>query len=230
MNHPVAADEGDHQRRLEAVGLFVAGALSPADRAETQAHLRTCARCRDELVDVAALPGLVARLRGPAHDTVERIPEPRPGARERLLAEGAARARRRRAQARLLVAACVLPLILAVGVFVAILPLRGSTGEPSGPAPIAMQRVDPAVDVSGALTMERRAWGTSVQVEMSWARGGRAVLVAVGRDGRADQAASWTSVAGQDIRCTGATALQPDDVGRFEVRNDAGTVLLVLPM
>jgi predicted anti-sigma-YlaC factor YlaD len=43
------------------LGIYVLGAISPADRALVVRHLATCPNCRDELVGLAALPGLLLR-------------------------------------------------------------------------------------------------------------------------------------------------------------------------
>ncbi|MGN6088581.1 MAG: anti-sigma factor family protein [Actinomycetales bacterium] len=44
---------------------YVLGALPPADRAVFEAHLETCAVCRDAVGALAPLPGLLARVPGP---------------------------------------------------------------------------------------------------------------------------------------------------------------------
>jgi predicted lipoprotein with Yx(FWY)xxD motif len=43
------------------LGVYVFGAITPADRALVVRHLSACPRCRDELVGLAALPGLLLR-------------------------------------------------------------------------------------------------------------------------------------------------------------------------
>ena len=217
-------DETDeHQYQLEAVGLLVAGALSPADRAECEAHLRDCARCQRELVDVAALPGLLGRLHATGSGSWLPAPEPRPGARARLMAAGSAHLKRRRRRVQLAVSAGA--VVAAVSLAApAILP---AVLDPQ-PAQVAMQRVDPAMNVSGTLRVDTVQWGSQLEVAMSWAGGGRAVLVAVGRDGRVDQAASWIAGAGQQVVCRGATSMPAAEIDRFEVRDDDGAALLVL--
>jgi predicted lipoprotein with Yx(FWY)xxD motif len=44
------------------LGIYVFGAITPADRATVVRHLATCPNCRDELVGLAGLPGLLLRL------------------------------------------------------------------------------------------------------------------------------------------------------------------------
>jgi hypothetical protein len=44
------------------VGVYVLGALAPAERDAFERHLGECAICRDEVADLAVLPGLLGRL------------------------------------------------------------------------------------------------------------------------------------------------------------------------
>ena len=43
------------------LGVYVFGAITPADRVIVVRHLATCPQCRDELVGLAGLPGLLLR-------------------------------------------------------------------------------------------------------------------------------------------------------------------------
>ena len=43
------------------LGIYVFGAITPADRATVVRHLGTCPPCRDELAGLAGLPGLLLR-------------------------------------------------------------------------------------------------------------------------------------------------------------------------
>jgi anti-sigma factor RsiW len=47
--------------RLE-LGVYVLGAIGAADRTAVDAHLVCCADCRDELAELAGLPGLLSRV------------------------------------------------------------------------------------------------------------------------------------------------------------------------
>ncbi len=217
----------DHLVELEAVGLLLAGALAPGDRSEVERHLLTCERCRDELVEIAALPGLLRRQQpdvaagrpGPAPAG------PPPAARARLLTAGHTAVRRRTRRRRLLgAAAAVVPLALAV----ALLGAPGGTTTPAAPALVAMERADPALQVDGALAAEARRWGTSLTLRMTWATTGTATLVAIGRDGTEQTAASWKTTAGAQVLCEGATSLSDAELDRFVVRSGTGADLLVL--
>src|SRR5215475_4540457 len=43
-------------------GVYLLGALSPGQRQAYERHLATCAECRAEVSDLAALPGLLGRI------------------------------------------------------------------------------------------------------------------------------------------------------------------------
>src|SRR6516165_6326798 len=45
-----------------SLGVYVLGAIDPAERALVDSHLTTCRDCRDELAGLAGLPALLARV------------------------------------------------------------------------------------------------------------------------------------------------------------------------
>lgn len=47
-------------------GAYILGALSPADRLTYEAHLEQCLDCRESVAELGPLPGLLARVPGPA--------------------------------------------------------------------------------------------------------------------------------------------------------------------
>lgn len=212
-------NDDDHVLELEAVGLLVAGALTPGERVGVTGHLRTCQTCRDELVEVAALPGLLRRLGD------EQPTPPLPTlARARLVTAAQTHTRHQRRHRQLVVGAALMLPVLLAGLLLASRP---------GPAPeparlVAMQRAVATVDVDGSLATARRSWGTEVHVQVRWARQASAVLVAIGRDGTEQQAGAWAAPADEVVRCTGATSMAPEAVARWEVRTQAGAPLLVL--
>ena len=120
-----------------SLGVYVLGAIDPAERAQVDAHLATCRDCRDELAGLAGLPALLSRVSTEEAIALAAADEPFPAAfgagpeppRELLatvLDLTAARRRRRRwREASLGVAAA---LIIAAGVF-------GGLRLSSGPAP-----------------------------------------------------------------------------------------------
>src|ERR1700750_95144 len=45
-----------------SLGVYVLGAIDPAERSMVDAHLATCRDCRDELAGLASLPALLSRV------------------------------------------------------------------------------------------------------------------------------------------------------------------------
>ena len=105
-----------------SLGVYVLGAIDPAERGLVDAHLVTCRDCRDELAGLAGLPALLARVnpdeisRICADDTVR--PMASDGPPEELLGTvlGLAEARRRRNRWRYLSAAAAV-VVIAGGLF-----------------------------------------------------------------------------------------------------------------
>jgi hypothetical protein len=54
-----------------SLGVYVLGAIDPAERAMVDAHLVTCRECRDELAGLASLPALLARVSPEELDRIE---------------------------------------------------------------------------------------------------------------------------------------------------------------
>src|SRR6266566_313369 len=46
----------------QALGVYVLGAIDPAERAQVEEHLATCADCREELASLAGLPALLRKV------------------------------------------------------------------------------------------------------------------------------------------------------------------------
>jgi hypothetical protein len=53
---------GDCREIRQALGVYVLGAIDPAERALVDAHLPTCAECREELVGLAGLPAMLHKI------------------------------------------------------------------------------------------------------------------------------------------------------------------------
>jgi hypothetical protein len=168
-----------------SLGVYVLGAIDPAERALVEAHLATCRDCRDELAGLAGLPALLARVSseeafalaadepfhdGPAGPVPSRSGEPPRELLATVLDLTAARQRRRRWWNASLTAAAA--LIIAVGVF-------GGLRLGTSPAPSANGGVSPGTggswdSVTGTsagmtATVKYRevGWGTQLNAEVS---------------------------------------------------------------
>jgi hypothetical protein len=204
-----------------SLGVYVLGAIDPADRAVVDAHLATCRDCRDELAGLAGLPALLARVSSeeaialaatdlPSPDGVDEIvreivrqQEPPPELLGTVLDLTAARRRRRRwREASLGVAAA---LIIAAGLFGG-LRLGASPASPPaasgltgvadpGPASGPWQTVTASVrGMSAAVSYRPMGWGTQLAVKVNGIPVGvHCQLYVVDPGGSRTLAASWVT-------------------------------------
>jgi predicted lipoprotein with Yx(FWY)xxD motif len=92
------------------LGVYLTGAITPADRAAVVRHLATCADCQHELSDLAVLPGL---LRRPSAREAASGASAGPEAGETLLGRMLGSVARRRRRRRWLLAAVAITLAAA---------------------------------------------------------------------------------------------------------------------
>ncbi len=100
------------------------------------------------------------------------------------------------------------------------------------PAVSAIRAVDPATEVSAAVTMTGRTWGTELHLTLSWvAPGQKCSLIAHSRDGRSDVAATWTATYRGTADVPGTTAIPADQLSELDVvaANGKQLVRLVVP-
>jgi hypothetical protein len=231
-----------------SLGVYVLGAIDPAERALVDAHLATCRDCRDELAGLAGLPALLARV-----STEEAIalaetdgPFPVAGAEtleppRELLASvidltSARRRRRRWRDAALGVAAA---LIIAVGVF-------GGLRLGSGPAQPATASSanglyvgvpngawETAAGHSGSMTAtvsyRPMGWGTQLDAKVTGIPiGTDCQLWVIDSHGNRVLAGAWTTDNAEgSVYYPGSAALSSSDVTAFEVTVGQGKAIQV---
>jgi Putative zinc-finger len=201
-----------------SLGAYVLGALDPIERAAVDAHVSECAACRDELAGLAAMPGLLSRVR--LEDVLEPSPAPSRAAVDRLIARlrAARRARRRRLGA---AAGAVAVASIAVG---AIVLGTNSTGGP-GPAEnaAAISASSARTGVSASFGMRSAPWGTAVRVRLRGVPPNtRCKLIAYGRDGSREVAGTWRATYSGTADVQTATAIPRARLAAFEVTTASG--------
>jgi anti-sigma factor RsiW len=209
-----------------ALGAYVLDALDSHERAEVDAHLRTCADCRAEVAALASLPPLLSRLS--LQDLGESVPTiAAPDALfEKVVASvrddaPAARVtwlRSRPARALLAVAAAI--VLLGGGITTAV--------ELSGPS-----NVHSAVEgsVHMKVTLASQAAGTEVRVavyglpedEHCW-------LVAVADDGTRDSVGRWVATYAGDAQVTGSTSIPASHLRRLILLGSDDQELVSVPV
>jgi putative zinc finger protein len=159
----------------ELLGVYVVGAVEPAERALIDAHLSQCYGCREELAGLAVLPALLHRI--PVAEAEQlALPElpqslsddPAPRVFSELLAEVRSRRRSRRLRTVLAMAAAV---IVAIGGGAA-----AAAGFDSHQHASIAQPLEVASAHRGALSVTvkygKSGWGTEMLVRVSGVRQG----------------------------------------------------------
>lgn len=186
-----------------SLGVYVLGAIDPAERALVDAHLATCRDCRDELAGLAGLPALLARVspdeidRISGDDTARTVTDERPPGELIGTVLDLAQARRRRNRWRFLAAAAAV-VAIAGGLFGGL----SSTGTtrivvvPSaGAAPWDTVRTTSSVTgATASISYSQQAWGSAFEVLVDHIPVGTTCqLYVVHPDGTRTQVAAWTT-------------------------------------
>jgi hypothetical protein len=217
-----------------SLGVYVLGGIDPAERALIDAHLATCQECRDELVSLAGLPALLARVT--AEEVLqlgvdETIPpaEPRARASPELLGTvlDLTAARRRGKSWRNVLLAAAAAAIIVAGAFTGVHYL---TAKPS--APVASTRshgkpMGPWMQVTGTnatgqdATVAYRRMGCGLQLDAKVVGipvGTTCGLYVITRDGKRHQAGQWMTDANENtIWYPGSAAVEDSAVKSFEI-------------
>jgi hypothetical protein len=223
------------------LGVYLVGAIEPADRSTADRHLARCAECQGELAGLAALPALLGRVPaaeagGLSADEAEwdRPFNPQPGTDLPRLLGRAARIRRGRRRRNMAAAAAAL-VIASAGAAAAGHELAPAT---SASSPVSGQIAWKTVSARNARTL------ASVTVDYAPAASGTALEVQVGKvaagticqlrvtNSRGQQAAAggWRVTPGQPAAWYPASASFPASTVRsFEVIAD-GKILVTIPV
>ena len=217
-------------------GVYVLGALSPVERTGYERHLGTCPDCREEVAELAGLPGLLGRLDSGTAASMALVPEPAP-AGPRLLDTVLRQARRERGRLTrrrrfqmaggVLAAAC---LAAVVGIGVSTMDHRNQ------PAPIVaqMQPIEADIPVTAALAYTPDGNGTMIHMVCLYRASSEypgpwnVHLVVYPRDGgQAYTTDAWPVQAGQEVHPDEWVGMKPSEIARIELTTQDGTRLLV---
>lgn len=202
----------------QALGVYVLGAIDPAERAFVDAHLPICPECREELVGLAGLPAMLHKISvGEAErlvaDDAMAGAEPPAELLHSLLARATEVKRSRRWRG--LIAAAAVVVLAVGGGAVTTSVLQGGGGPAAAHHWHTVSAADSSTGARMVVKYTPMPWGTllSVQVkglkpgtwcqfEVTDARGHRSVLGSwrfSSEDGRAWYPAS-TGISDQDLR------------------------------
>jgi hypothetical protein len=221
-----------------SLGVYVLGAMDPAERAQVDAHLATCRDCRDELAGLAGLPALLSRVSIEEAialaDTGEsspglagEAPEPPRELVATVLDLTAARRRRRRwLEAGVGVAAA---LIIAAGVFSGLRIGSSPAASNSAQGPSALYvgplngPMETATGKSGDMTATvsyaQMGWGTALDTKVTGIPVGTdCQLWVIDSSGNRHLAGDWvTDNLEGTVYYPGSVGLAAKDVAAFEV-------------
>jgi hypothetical protein len=228
-----------------SLGVYVLGAIEPAERALVEAHLASCRDCRDELAGLAGLPALLARVSaeeaislgaaaGPPDSAADAAEPPRELLATVLDLTAARRRSRRLRDAGIGIAAA---LIIAAGVF-------GGLRLSSGPAaPVAAVAARDAGTPSGpwetvtgqsggmtaTITYRSMGWGTELESKVTGIPAGtRCQLWVTDSAGNRVLGGNWVTDNGEGtVWYPGSAALSGQDVTSFEVTVGTGRAIVV---
>jgi hypothetical protein len=222
---PEINSAGDCAQVRHELGVYVLGAIGPADRAKVEQHLPGCPRCREELVGLAGLPGLLRRLPSDvATQAWADTSDPRPGPPlDRLIGRMSRIRLRRRLTAA--AAALVIGLAAATGLQVLHARLAGAT-----PRWLETRTADsPATGVSAAVRYAAQPWGAEVEVRVTGIPvGTRCQLRVTDAQGQEIAAGGWTITAGSQHTWYPASVPWPTGSLRgFDITAGGQTVVTV---
>ena len=228
-----------------SLGVYVLGAIDPAERALVDAHLVTCRDCRDELAGLAGLPALLARVnpdeisRICADDTVragtyagadDQPPEELIGTVLDL-----AQARRRRTRWRFVAAAAAV-VAIAGGLFGGLSSI-GTTRTihvPITPGVAKWETVQGTSSATGAtasIAYSQQLWGDAFEVLVDRIPAGTTCqLWVVHPDGTRTQVAAWTTARDEGkVWYAGSMPSTDKPISKFEITADHKVLLTATP-
>jgi hypothetical protein len=226
-----------------SLGVYVLGAIDPAERSLVDAHLATCRDCRDELAGMAGLPALLARVnpdevsRIRADDTVRASTDERPP--EELLGTvlDLADARRRRTRWRFLATAAAV-VVLAGGLFGGLSSATSTTHTvyteqfPGGSG--AWETAHATSKITGAsatVAYSDELWGNSFEVLVNRIPVGTTCqLWVVHPNGTRTQVADWTTARDEGhVWYSGSMSSSSEPVSSFQITAGNKLLLAVTP-
>ncbi len=181
----------------QALGVYVVGAIGPADRTAVDQHLTGCARCRDELAELAGLPALLGKV--PADEASGQVSSGDPDATPLALLPVLRRAAHLRKPASVwprLAAAAAAGLVVGAGALAVARgldhPLDRAPASAARQWAAAVRGADLRTHASAVIRYQPRPWGLELAVQVTGVRAGtrcRLQVTTAGGDSRWQRAA-----------------------------------------
>ncbi len=224
-----------------SLGVYVLGAIDPAERSLVDAHLLTCRDCRDELAALAGLPALLARVnpdeisRICPDDTVRTASDDRPPGELIGTVLDLAEARRRRTRWRFVAAAAAV-VAIAGGLFGGLRSISTTRIEkvPISSGSAQWETIQATSSVSGAtasVAYSRELWGDAFAVLVDHIRVGTTCqLWVVHPDGTRTQVAAWTTAPDEGkVWYSGSMPISAKPISSFQITANHEVLLTATP-
>ncbi len=220
---------------------YVLGSLDAEERRQYEAHLSTCAECRESVAELTGMPALLALLDpdevAALDEASPELPPPPPELLDSLLAKVSWRDRRRRRLSWTMAAAAAAAAAVVIAVLVGIHP--GSSVPSAAPPPtsaLTMTRVAPN-SINAAISLISQGSGTRIEMTCTYPKESedsarhdndvdKLAMVVVGRDGSHAQLTTWMAPPGVTVRPVGSTPMRMDQIAAVQIVSDDGDVLL----
>jgi Putative zinc-finger len=224
-----------------SLGVYVLGAIDPAERALVDAHLLTCQDCRDELAGLAGLPALLARVnqdeisRITSEDTVRAVTDDRPPGELIGTVLDLAAARRRRTRWRFAAAAAAV-VAIAGGLFggLSSITTTRTVAIPVSPGGTHWETVEATSAVTGAsasVAYSHELWGDAFEVLVDHIPVGTTCqLWVVHPGGTRTQVAAWTTAGDEgSVWYAGSMPITAEPISSFQITADKKVLLTARP-
>jgi hypothetical protein len=226
-----------------SLGVYVLGAIDPAERSLVDAHLVTCRDCRDELAGLAGLPALLARVNP---DEISRITSDdtvraNTGADDRPPGEligtvlDLAAARRRRTRWRFAAAAAAVAAI-AGGLFGGLSSITTTRTvaipvSPGGTHWDTVEATNPVTGASASVAYSHELWGDAFEVLVDRIPvGTTCALWVVHPDGTRTQVAAWTTASDEgNVWYSGSMPSTAQPISKFQITAGKKVLLTATP-
>jgi anti-sigma factor RsiW len=223
-----------------ALGVYVLGAIDPAERATVDAHLATCPECREELAGLAGLPALLRRIpvgeaQQLADDDLDELPAAEVPSDQMLrsLLDRTTRARQARRWRGLAAAAAVVLAAGAAGAagWGALQPSGGAAGSTALPAHFtSVSATNPATRVGATVRYAAKGWGTVLDTRVkNVPAGARCQLEVTDSSGHTSVVGGWTATYDEaSVWYPGSSSVALASVRSFEITSQGKTLVTVM--
>jgi hypothetical protein len=224
-----------------SLGVYVLGAIDPAERSLVDVHLVTCRDCRDELAGLAGLPALLARVnpdeisRITSDDAVRTAADDRPPGELIGTVLDLAAARRRRTRWRFAATAAAV-VAIAGGLFggLSSITTTQTVAIPVSPGGTHWETVEATSAVTGAsasVAYSHEMWGDAFEVLVDHIPVGTTCqLWVVHPNGARTQVAAWTTASDEGtVWYAGSMAATAAPISSFQITADKKVLLTARP-